>query len=85
MISSPHHAWVLRVSQADSYKALTCLMDDGYQTAKPDHGLQSAIGFESYMEASLDRGAGSHMDAKSSRIADAFQTIPRSDSGFTRL
>src|SRR5207302_549018 len=30
-------------------------------------------------------GAGPHMDAKSSRIADAFQTIPRSDSGFTRL
>jgi hypothetical protein len=51
MISSPHHAWVLRVSQADSYKALNCLMDDWYQTAKPDHGLQSAIGFESYMEA----------------------------------
>ena len=49
MISSPHHAWVLRVSQAGSYKALNCLMDDWYQTAKPDHGLQSAIGFESYM------------------------------------
>jgi len=53
---TPCHAWVLRVSQADSYKALNGLMEDWYQTAKAAHDLQSATGFESYMEASLDRG-----------------------------
>ena len=46
---TPCHAWVLRVSQADSYKALNGLMEDWYQTAKAAHDLQSAIGFESYM------------------------------------
>jgi len=51
MISSPQHAWALRVSQADSYKTLNCLMDDWYETVKADYRLQNSIGFESYMEA----------------------------------
>ncbi len=57
MISSPHRAWALRVSQAGSYKALNGLMDDWYETVKADHRLQNSIGFESYMEARDWEGA----------------------------
>jgi len=60
MISSPHRAWALRVSQAGSYKALNGLMDDWYETVKADHRLQNSIDsidFESYMEARDWEGA----------------------------
>ena len=76
MISSPHHAWVLRVSQADSYKALNGLMEDWYQTAKAAHDLQSAIGFESYMgwvpRAFRTRSIGAKMI---SEVADGEKTV----------
>jgi hypothetical protein len=51
MISSPSQRWPLRVSQADSYKELNCLMDDWYGTIKADYRLQNSMDFESYMGA----------------------------------
>jgi hypothetical protein len=57
MISGPRRAWALRVSQAGSYKELNGLMDDWYETVKPDYRLQNSIGFDSYIEARDWEGA----------------------------
>ncbi len=75
MISSPHHAWALRVSQADSYKALNYVMDDWYETVKPNPRLQSSIGFESYMEARDWEGAKRSVERTYGRSCPEHQSI----------
>ena len=75
MISSPHRAWALRVSQAGSYKALNGLMDDWYETVRADYRLQNSIGFESYMEARDWEGARRSVERTYGRSYPEHQSI----------
>jgi len=50
LISHHHQPWAIRVSRADSSKALDSLMDAWYKGVTAGGGLGGAIGFDSHME-----------------------------------